>query len=82
MNGKLLVMGWYFFDNRGLGDPGGRPMAGGSNALVAAEINDEVGRRLVRTYRRTFENLWRDACEAGDASGNPTARASNVCRPL
>ena len=66
-NEKLLVMGWYSFDDRGLADPGGRPMAGGSNALVAAEIDHEVGRRLGQTYTRTFEHLWRDATNAHDA---------------
>lgn len=67
INEKLLVMGWYSFDDRGLADPGGRPMAGGTNALVSVEIDHEVGRRLGQTYRRTFENLWRDASNADEA---------------
>jgi hypothetical protein len=67
LNGKLLVMGWYSFDDRGLADPGGRPVAGGSNALVAAEIDHEVGQRLGQTYKRTFDNLWRDASEVNEA---------------
>jgi len=66
-NEKLLVMGWYSFDDRGLADPGGRHMAGGSNALVTAETDHEVGRRLIQTYRRTFDNLWRDATDVDEA---------------
>jgi hypothetical protein len=64
---NLLIMGWYSFDNRGLDDPGGRPMAGGSNALVAADMDHSVGRRMAQTYLRTFENLWRDASQPDEA---------------
>ena len=67
INEKLLIMGWYSFDDRGLADPGGQPMAGGSNALVSSEIDHEVGRHLYQTYKRTFENLRRDASNADDA---------------
>jgi len=42
-------------------------MAGGSNALVAVDLEDPIGAHLMETFRRTFENLWREAVPARDA---------------
>lgn len=67
LDGNLFAIGWYSYDDRGLGDPGGRPLAGGSNALVGGDGEHVDGRRLVDLYRRVFENLWRDACQPDEA---------------
>lgn len=63
----LLVMGWYSYDDRGLDQPGHKQMSGGTNALVGVDADHAVGQRLIETYTRTFENLWRDACQPDEA---------------
>jgi hypothetical protein len=62
-----LVIGWYSYDDRGLADPGGRPISGASNTLVGADADHIVGQRLIEIYTRVFENLWRDACQPDEA---------------
>jgi hypothetical protein len=64
---RFIAVGWYSFDDRGLADPGGRPLAGGSNASIGASVDSPIGSRLLETYSRTFENMWRDAAEAYEA---------------
>jgi hypothetical protein len=64
---KLLAVGWYSYDDRGLADPGGRPLSGASNSLVIATAGSAEGQHLVNLYTRVFENLWRDATEPDEA---------------
>jgi hypothetical protein len=67
VDGTQLVIGWYTFDDRRLGDPGGKAMAGASNASISVHVDNPCGPDLISTYRRTFDNLWRDADDVGIA---------------
>ncbi|MFM9448332.1 hypothetical protein [Streptomyces acidiscabies] len=64
---EVLAVGWYSYDDRGLADPGGRPLSGGSNSLVGTTVHSAEGRHLMNLYQRVFENLWRDAAEPDQA---------------
>ncbi|WP_435612151.1 hypothetical protein [Streptomyces sp. bgisy159] len=64
---EVLAVGWYSYDDRGLADPGGRPLSGASNSLVITTASSSGGQHLIHLYRRVFENLWRDAAEPDQA---------------
>lgn len=63
----VLAVGWYSYDDRGLADPGGRPLSGASNSLVGTSAGTAQGQHLVKLYQRVFENMWRDAEHADEA---------------